>query len=58
MEEMKKLRMMELAKEGFMGDIDSPLKPLNVDSILDKIYAHGLHSLNNNEKEFLKKQKK
>ncbi len=58
MEEMKKLRMMELSNEGFMEDIDTPLKPLNVDSILDKIYAHGLHSLNNNEKEFLKKQKK
>ena len=55
---MKKLRMMELSNEGFMEDIDTPLKPLNVDSILDKIYAHGLHSLNNNEKEFLKKQKK
>ena len=31
---------------------------LDIDQILDKIYAHGIHSLNKEEKEFLEKQKK
>jgi hypothetical protein len=31
---------------------------LNIDQILDKIHAHGIDSLNNEEKEFLEKPKK
>ena len=56
-EEMKNIRMTELSKKGFMS-LETITLPLNIDSILEKIYAHGLHSLNNDEKEFLKQQKK
>ncbi len=55
MEEMKKIKMMELEKTGFPYP---QTESLDMDKILEKIYAHGLHSLNKNEKEFLKQQKK
>ena len=55
MEEMKKMRMVELKEGGFPYPKE---ENLDVDKILEKIYAHGLHSLNKEEKEFLKQQKK
>jgi hypothetical protein len=61
MEEIKKMKEMGITDTPMtpnIGQLTSSTLPLNIDSILEKIYAHGLHSLNNNEKEFLKQQKK
>jgi hypothetical protein len=58
MEELKKMKNIEPDIVPSMSNITSSTLPLNIDSILEKIYAHGLHSLNNDEKEFLKQQKK
>ena len=55
MEEMKKIKMLDLEKSGFPFPKE---ENLDMDQILEKIYAHGLHSLNKEEKEFLKQQKK
>tara|TARA_R100001086_G_C11839091_1_gene258647 strand:- start:732 stop:1277 length:546 start_codon:yes stop_codon:yes gene_type:complete len=55
MEEMKKIKMLDLEKSGFPFPKE---ENLDMDTILEKIYAHGLHSLNKQEKEFLKQRKK
>ena len=52
---MKKIKMLDLEKSGFPFPKE---ENLDMDQILEKIYAHGLHSLNKEEKEFLKQQKK
>ena len=42
MEEMKKNKMLDLKKSGFPFPKE---ENLDMDTILEKIYAHGLHSL-------------
>ena len=58
-EELKKMEELSIQMSEIQNTTPkTTMDNLDIDQILDKIYAHGIHSLNKEEKEFLEKQKK